>query len=110
REQLHHTGDGIGAIENTRRSAHDFDALDVVYRKPRKVNRSARIVHRYAVDQYADVVVLTAAQEDRRLRSGSPTPSDDDTRHESQQLGYIAGASALDERTVDNGGGTNAGP
>ena len=51
RDDLDHAADRVGAVERALRSAHHFDALDVLQRHLRQIEAAAKRVGADAVDQ-----------------------------------------------------------
>ncbi len=108
-EYLDDSRHGVSAVQNACRAADNLDALDIVDRQPGEIDRSARIVHRDAVDEDAHVVVFAATDEERRLRAWPAAPRDCDAGHASQDLGEVARRRPLQSGAVDYRGGCDPG-
>ncbi len=92
REDLDNAGYRIGAVQDAHRSADDFDAIDVVGREMRQIDRAACLVQRHAVEQHLGVIALTATHEQRRLPAETPRLGDVGARNRFQRLRHRANA------------------
>lgn len=102
-DDVDHPAHGVGAVQRGHRTAHHFDALDHVRRKPVEVLRAevvavvhaGRIALAAAVDEDQGVLLGQAAQADLGLRAGEGITAGD-AGHGAEQLADAADRLALD--------------
>ena len=82
---------------------HNFDAIDVVGREVRQVDRPAGLIERYAVDQNLGVIGLATPQEQRCLPSEAARLGDVRARDRLQRRGRGANALGLEVRAAQHG-------
>ena len=63
RHEVLDTRDGVRTVHDACWSANDFDAIEVVGREIREVERAAGVVQRHAINEHLHVVTLAAARE-----------------------------------------------
>jgi len=86
-EQLDHAPHRIGPEEGGIRAAHDLDALQVLGRQVAEIERAARLVERYSVEQHLVVIALATAHEERRQRARRAAANDHGAWRLCQEIG-----------------------
>src|SRR5687768_14135283 len=72
-EDLHDTGDCVGAVQHAHRAADDLDAIDVFRAQMSPVEGAAGQVDLHTIHEYLHVIAFTTAHEERRQSSRSST-------------------------------------
>ena len=101
-EDLHHAGNGVGAVHRRCRAAHNFDALDLAERNrfPRRAATARLRIDPHAIDVDGGEAVLAPAHEQAGGGAGATVARQFQPRLALQQISDVDGAAALHLRFV----------